>query len=108
MIGGELVSGGSFSFQVVITTQDAQPQDVYVNSAQARAEHTELVMRTSAALVVTDYTVAKSADPVSGSTVRPGETIEYTVAVTQEGPVPAGAWFTDDLTEDVLDDAVYN
>ncbi|WP_345216425.1 hypothetical protein, partial [Georgenia halophila] len=108
VIGGELVSGGSFSFQVVITTQDAQPQDVYVNSAQARAEHTELVMRTSAALVVTDYTVAKSANPESGSTVRPGETIEYTVAVTQEGPVPAGAWFTDDLTEDVLDDAVYN
>lgn len=107
VIGGELISGGSFSFQVVITTDGAQPQDVYVNQAQARAEHTDLVMRTSASLVVTDYTVAKSSDPESGSTVRPGDTITYTVLVTQEGPVPAGAWFTDDLSA-VLDDADYN
>ncbi|WP_069112076.1 LPXTG cell wall anchor domain-containing protein [Jiangella alba] len=107
VIGGELLSGGSFSFQVPITTNGAQPQDVYVNRAQARAEHTELVMRTSAALYVSDYSVAKTSDPAPGSTVRPGDTITYTITVTQEGPVPAAGSFTDTL-EDVLDDAVYN
>lgn len=107
VLGGELVSGGSFSFQVVITTDGAQPQDVYVNRAQARAEHTDLVMRTSAVLIVTDYVVEKSSDPESGTTVKPGDTIQYTIAVTQVGDVPAGAVLTDDVS-DVLDDAIYN
>ncbi|MFT4260740.1 hypothetical protein [Microbacterium sp.] len=106
VIGGVLESGGSFAFQVQITTNGAEPQDVYVNSAQARAEHTELVMRTSAALTVTDYIVEKTSNP-NGGTVIPGQVVEYTVTVTQQGDVPAGALFTDDLS-DVLDDAVYN
>ena len=107
VIGGELAPGGTFAFQVVIETEGAEPQDVYVNRAEARAEHTELVMRTSAPLYVSDYTVAKTSDPEDGSTVQPGDTITYTVTVTQEGPVPAAGVWTDTL-EDVLDDAVYN
>ncbi|TDD65925.1 DUF11 domain-containing protein [Jiangella aurantiaca] len=107
VIGGELRSGGTFAFQVLIETEGAQPQDVYVNRAQARAEHTELVMRTSAPLYVSDYAVAKTSDPAPGSTVKPGDTITYTITVTQEGPVAAAGVFTDTLTE-VLDDAVYN
>lgn len=107
VIGPELPSGGEFSFQVVITTHGAEPQDIYVNRAQGRAEHTELVMRTSAALTVTDYLVEKTSDPKSGSTVEPGDTVTYTVTVTQQGDVPAGATFTDDLS-DVFDDATYN
>lgn len=107
VIGGELAPGGSFSFQIPITTNGAEPQDVYVNSAQARAEHTTLVMRTSAALVVTDYVVVKTSDPEDGSSVRPGHVITYTITVTQQGPVPAGAVLTDTLA-DILDDADYN
>ncbi|NDL58600.1 DUF11 domain-containing protein [Phytoactinopolyspora mesophila] len=107
VIGGELLSGGTFSFQVVITTDGAEPQDVYVNRAQARAEHTELVMRTSAVLIVTDYLVEKTSDPEPGSVVAPGDVVTYTVTVTQQGEVPAGAVFRDDLS-DVLDDAIYN
>ncbi|WP_165367847.1 hypothetical protein, partial [Phytoactinopolyspora endophytica] len=107
VIGGELESGDTFSFQVVITTEGAQAQDVFVNRAQARAEHTELVMRTSAVLIVTDYSVEKTSDPEPGSTVAPGDVVTYMVEVTQEGDVPAGAVFRDDLA-DVLDDAVYN
>ncbi|GAB3595504.1 DUF7927 domain-containing protein [Microbacterium tumbae] len=106
VIGGPLPPGGSFSFQVVITTDGAQPQDVYVNSAQARAEHTALVMRTSAYLVVTDYTVTKTSDP-SGETVVPGQVVQYRVTIVQQGDVPGAAVFTDDLS-DVLDDAEYN
>lgn len=104
VIGGELAPGGTFSFQVPITTSGAQPQDAYVNSAQARAEHTTLVMRTSAALVVTDYVVEKTSDVPEGESLSPGDVVTYTITVTQQGPVPAGAVLTDDLTE-VLDDA---
>jgi fimbrial isopeptide formation D2 family protein/uncharacterized repeat protein (TIGR01451 family)/LPXTG-motif cell wall-anchored protein len=107
VIGPELAPGGSFSFQVGITTDGAKLGDVYVNRAQARAEHTELVMRTSAALKVTDYLVEKTSDPASGSVVAPGDKVTYTVTVTQQGDVPAGAVFTDDLS-DVFDEATYN
>jgi uncharacterized repeat protein (TIGR01451 family) len=107
VIGPELPPGGTFSFQIPITTDSAEPQDVYVNRAQARAEHTELVMRTSAPLVVTDYLVEKASNPPSGTTLYPGDVVEYTITVTQQGPVPAGALLTDTIT-DVLDDATYN
>lgn len=107
VIGGELAPGDSFRFQIVIATDGASPRDVYWNSAQARAEHTELVMRTSAPLTVTDFQVVKTSDPEPGSLVDPGDTVNYTVTVTQVGDVPSGAWFTDDLSE-VLDDADYN
>lgn len=56
---------------------------------------------------VANYTTVKSSDPRSGSTVEPGDVVTYTVTVTQEGPAPAEARFSDDLS-DVLDDATYN
>ncbi|WP_309128921.1 hypothetical protein [Microbacterium sp.] len=60
-----------------------------------------------AGVQVVNYTTEKSSDPASGETVKPGDKITYTVAVTQEGEVPAVAEFSDDLAS-VLDDAVYN
>ncbi len=107
VIGGELEPGAEFSFQLAIRTRGAEPEDVFWNSAQARAEHTELVMRTSAPLFVTAYDVVKSSKPAPGSEVEPGDVVEYTIEVTQVGEVPAGAWLTDDLSQ-VLDDAEYN
>lgn len=107
VIGGELAPGASFAFQVKIKTEGAEPQDVYVNCAQARAEHTELVMRTSASLTVTDYKTVKTSDPVAGATVAPGRKVTYTITVTQQGKVPAGARFTDTLAG-VTDDTTYN
>ncbi|WP_436698775.1 DUF7507 domain-containing protein [Nocardioides sp. BYT-33-1] len=60
-----------------------------------------------AGLEVANYTVAKSADPASGSPVYPGQKVTYTVTVTQQGQAEAEALFTDDLTK-VFDDADYN
>jgi uncharacterized repeat protein (TIGR01451 family)/fimbrial isopeptide formation D2 family protein len=60
-----------------------------------------------AGVEVVNYTTVKSSSPASGETVRPGDTITYTITVTQEGSVPANAVFTDTLV-DVSDDAVYN
>jgi uncharacterized repeat protein (TIGR01451 family) len=60
-----------------------------------------------AGLDVTGYTVVKTSDPAPGSVVQPGDVLHYTVTVTQRGPVPAAAAFTDNLTK-VADDATYN
>lgn len=54
-----------------------------------------------------NYDTVKSSDK-DGAPVGPGEVINYTIKVTQEGAGPAtGAIFSDDLA-DVLDDATYN
>nr|BFD89216.1 hypothetical protein KitaXyl93_05760 [Kitasatospora sp. Xyl93] len=53
------------------------------------------------------YVFSQSADPASGSTVKPGSKVAYTVTVAQQGPDPAaGATVTADLAQ-VLDDAAY-
>lgn len=57
-------------------------------------------------LPVGAYRVAKSSNPLNGTTVRPGDTVTYTITVTQVGlGAVTNAMVTDDLT-DVLDDAV--
>lgn len=56
---------------------------------------------------VVDYAVVKSADPATGTVVKPGQTITYTITVTQKGTVPAVAELHDALV-DLGDDATYN
>ncbi|MFE6867956.1 hypothetical protein ACFVFS_15495 [Kitasatospora sp. NPDC057692] len=54
------------------------------------------------------YTFSKIADPESGSPVRVGDKVTYTVTITQKGAAEVkGATITDDLSK-VLDDATYN
>jgi uncharacterized repeat protein (TIGR01451 family) len=54
------------------------------------------------------YAVAKTSDPVPGSSVQIGDTIRYTVTVRQEGQGPVNqAAFSDNLAA-VLDDATWN
>jgi fimbrial isopeptide formation D2 family protein/uncharacterized repeat protein (TIGR01451 family) len=51
------------------------------------------------------YLLNKSSDPVDGSTVEPGDSVTYTLTVTNDSDaVVAGAVVTDDLS-DVLDNA---
>ncbi|MFV0434673.1 MAG: isopeptide-forming domain-containing fimbrial protein, partial [Leucobacter sp.] len=46
-----------------------------------------------------EWTLVKSSDPASGSTVKPGDKVEYTLTVKNTGPVPlTGAKATDDLS----------
>jgi fimbrial isopeptide formation D2 family protein/uncharacterized repeat protein (TIGR01451 family) len=54
------------------------------------------------------YIFSKVSDPKSGATVKPGDTIDYTITVTQQGKAGIkDATLTDDLSG-VLDDAKYN
>lgn len=55
LIGGSLASTATRAFQVVITTSGANGGDLWVNRAQARDSHTELVMRTSAPTAMSNY-----------------------------------------------------
>ncbi|WP_051208798.1 SpaA isopeptide-forming pilin-related protein [Propionicicella superfundia] len=55
VIAGPLAASATRSFQVVITSDGARGGDVYVNRAQARASHTELVTRTSAPTAISQY-----------------------------------------------------
>lgn len=58
--------------------------------------------------LVGDYTVVKSSDPASGSTVEAGDTVTYTLTVTQGGAAPVTAATLDDDLTAVIDDATYN
>ncbi|OIV39468.1 hypothetical protein BIV57_01140 [Mangrovactinospora gilvigrisea] len=53
------------------------------------------------------YTITKTASPASGSNVKPGDTVKYTVKVDNTGTVPVDATASDDLSQ-VLDDAAYD
>lgn len=99
VVGGELSPGAVFAFTVNITPDGAEPGDVWVNRAQARAEHTELVMRTSEPLTMgTAYSASlkkyvqdaegewRDANDVADyPSFRPGDTIRYRVVVENTG-----------------------
>ncbi|GAA1507389.1 methionine-rich copper-binding protein CopC [Agromyces terreus] len=53
---------------------------------------------------VAAYTVEKSVDPASGTTVLPGDDLTYTVTVTSTGRAPAEIDLTDELSG-IVDDA---
>jgi fimbrial isopeptide formation D2 family protein len=55
VIAAALPAAEARSYQIVITTVGAKGGDVYVNRAQGRASHTELVMRTSAPTRISQY-----------------------------------------------------
>jgi len=90
VIGGRLAPGATFAFTVEIEPNGAQPGDVYVNRAQAIAEHTELVMRTSEPLTMgTMYSASlkKYVQDANGDWVDANDVTEYpTYRVGDEVP----------------------
>src|SRR6185437_3514748 len=99
VIGPTLASGATQQFQVPITNSGAAPGDTYVNVAEARAGHTELVMRTSATMTEAPYyaaTIKKYVEddngvwhdangPADYPSFHYGDTIHYKVVVTNVG-----------------------
>ncbi|MBE1877425.1 DUF11 domain-containing protein [Myceligenerans pegani] len=99
VIGGELAPGATSAFTVHMETDGADPGDVWVNRAQARAEHTRLVMRTSEPLTMgTMYSASlkkyvqdaegtwRDANDVADHPVfRDGDTIRYRIVVENTG-----------------------
>ncbi len=99
VIGGELAPGATSAFTVTIEPEVAEPGDVYVNRAQAIAEHTELVMRTSEPLTMgamysvslkkyvqdRDGTWHDANDASDYPSFRDGEDVNYRVVLTNTG-----------------------
>ncbi|WP_203136995.1 DUF11 domain-containing protein [Microbacterium sp. JZ31] len=99
VIGPELAPGATQQFQVVFATDGVEGGDRLVNRAQARDEHTELVMRTSAPITVANYYSASlkkyvlgkdgewhdANDAVEYPSYRPGETVPYRIVIENTG-----------------------
>jgi uncharacterized repeat protein (TIGR01451 family) len=99
VIGPQLAPGAEQQFTVPITTSGAKGGDKLVNRAQARDEHTQLVMRTSAPITVANYYAAslkKYVQDVTGNwhdanaaadypAFHYGDTIKYRIVVTNNG-----------------------
>ncbi|WP_129789515.1 DUF7507 domain-containing protein [Promicromonospora panici] len=99
VIGGELAPGETLAFKVNIATDGADPGDVWVNRAQAIAEHTRLVMRTSEPLTMgTMYSASlkkyvqdlegnwhDANDPADYPVFRDGDPIRYRIVVENTG-----------------------
>ncbi|WP_309104433.1 hypothetical protein [Microbacterium sp.] len=99
VIGPELAPGATQAFTVNIATDGVEGEDVLVNRAQARTEHTELVMRTSASIAVANYYSASLKKYVMGAdgewhdansvedypTYRVGDTVPYRIVIENTG-----------------------
>lgn len=99
VIGPALAPGATQSFKVAIQTTGATGGDVLVNKAQARAEHTELGMLTSAPIRVANFYSASlkkyvkdkagvwhdANDVVDYPTFLTGDTVPYRIVVTNTG-----------------------
>ena len=99
VIGPALAPGASQSFKINVTTSGASFEDMYVNRAEARAERTELVMRTSAWFQIAaanSVTIKKYVQDSAGvwhdaqniddyPSFHNGETAKYRLVVTNTG-----------------------
>ena len=97
--GPRLDAGATQQFTVNFTTDGVQGGDVLVNRAQAVAEHTSLVMRTSAPVTVANYYSAAlkkyvqdadggwhdANDVTDYPTFRVGDTVRYRIEVENTG-----------------------
>jgi uncharacterized repeat protein (TIGR01451 family) len=99
VIGPRLDPGAEQQFKVRIATEGALGEDVLVNRAQGRAQHTALVMRTSSPMTVANYYSASlkkyvqdrygkwhdANDAADYPVFKYGDTIHYRVVVTNTG-----------------------
>jgi len=99
VLGPELLPGATQSLVVGIETDGVEGGDVLVNRAQAIAEHTGLVMRTSAPITVANFysaSLKKFVQNAAGEwvdansaveypTYQVGDTVPYRIVITNTG-----------------------
>ncbi|MCK2028071.1 hypothetical protein KZC56_17375 [Microbacterium sp. SSW1-47] len=118
VVGPELAAGGTQQFTVNIATDGVEGGDVLVNRAQARSEHTELVMRTSAPITVANYYSASLKKYVMGAdgewhdantvedypTYRVGDKVPYRIVIVNTGQ---GTLTDLEITDDLFPDGSF-
>ncbi|MCM3660803.1 VWA domain-containing protein [Georgenia satyanarayanai] len=89
----------------LVCDPDGTPGRGFFNRAELRSGNDVIPAEDCGPVGEPAWTLMKSSDPVSGSTVDPGDTITYTVTATPTGDVdPTDLTVTDDLS-DVLEHA---
>ncbi len=99
VVGPKLVPGASYEFAIPVVTEGASYQDVFVNTAEARADRTKLIMRTSSKFEIgakRSVTLKKYVQDSQGNwhdandiddypEHRSGDTVPYRLVVTNTG-----------------------
>lgn len=105
---GSLPVGGTARITYSVTVGDGSQGDGTLRNVVTSPGCTDQCETTHAIVTHTigSYLFGKSSDPISGSTVKRGDVVTYTVTVTGVGSV-TNAVVKDDMSE-LLDDATYN
>ncbi|MGF3052688.1 DUF5979 domain-containing protein [Microbacterium sp. YY-03] len=94
-----LAPNESASVSYAVTVLDGFDGVTLVNSVEP-GDGGECVESCTTTHLTPAWTLAKSSDPVSGTTVLPGDEVTYTLTINNTGPVVlAGATAEDDLTD---------
>ncbi|MBL3688318.1 DUF11 domain-containing protein [Leucobacter zeae] len=106
------VPWGEYTLTETAAPDGYQPiaEPIAVNVAPSAVDRGTLVLDIGAvknALIQGEWTLAKTSDPASGSTVAPGSTISYTLTASNDSAHPVtGVTVSDDLAE-VLNNASF-
>ncbi|CCH33272.1 GEVED domain-containing protein [Actinosynnema sp. NPDC047251] len=102
---GALVAGATAEITYTVTVNNPVTGDFKLTNAVTSDTPGHECVACTTVTPIAGLSIEKTSSP---ATVKPGDTVTYTVAVRNTGQtVQAGATFTDDLAQ-VIDDATYN
>ena len=95
---GTVAAGASVSVSYTVVVNDDARGVTLRNVVVPTSPGGECVEACTTEHPVPAWTLMKTSDPASGSTVLPGDEVTYTLTITNPGPVPTVATAEDDLS----------